>query len=71
MTSHFRAGPEPGGQDGWSRGSPDAEGKLGRRQRRHLPLQEAFALFDIDHNGKISLEELAEIMANHNLHPSR
>lgn len=34
-------------------------------------LREAFALFDVDQNGEISVEELAEIMANHNFHPTR
>ena len=34
-------------------------------------IKEAFALFDVDHNGEISMEELAQIMARHHIHPSR
>jgi len=34
-------------------------------------LKEAFALFDVDQNGEISMEELAEIMSRHHIHPSR
>ena len=34
-------------------------------------IKEAFALFDVDHNGEISMEELAQIMARHHVHPSR
>ena len=36
-----------------------------------LWIQEAFDLFDLDQNGEISLEELADIMAKHKLHPTR
>jgi len=34
-------------------------------------LKEAFALFDVDQNGEISMEELAEIMSRHHIHPTR
>merc|ERR1719430_1008269 len=34
-------------------------------------LKDAFSMFDVDNNGEISLEELAEMMARHSLHPTR